>query len=41
VQSGLTGNGSGRVEYSVDASSGGSRSGTISIGDATFTVTQQ
>jgi hypothetical protein len=41
VQSGLTGSGSGRVEYSVDASSGGSRSGTISIGDATFTVTQQ
>jgi hypothetical protein len=41
VQSGVTGNGGGRVEYRVDASSGGTRSGTISIGDATFTVTQQ
>jgi hypothetical protein len=41
VQSGVTGNGGGRVEYRVDANSGGTRSGTISIGDATFTVTQQ
>ena len=41
VQSGVTGNGVGRVEYRVDANFGGARSGTISIGDASFTVTQQ
>jgi hypothetical protein len=41
VQSGVTGTGTGRVEYRVESNSGGARTGTISIGDATFTVTQQ
>jgi hypothetical protein len=40
VQSGVTGTGSGRVEYRVDQNSGGSRTGSITIADQTFTVTQ-
>ena len=41
VQSGLNGAGSARVEYSVDANSGGSRTGAITIAGQTFTVTQR
>ncbi len=40
VQSGLTGAGSGRVEYRVDQNGGASRTGSISIADQAFTVTQ-
>lgn len=40
VQSGVTGAGSGRVEYRVDQNSGGSRTGSITIANQTFTVTQ-
>jgi hypothetical protein len=40
VQSGVTGTGSGRVEYRVEPNSGGSRTGSISIANQTFTVTQ-
>jgi len=41
VQSGLSGGGSARVEYSVDANSGASRTGAITIAGQTFTVTQR
>jgi hypothetical protein len=41
VQSGLSGGGSARVEYSVGANSGASRTGAITIADQTFTVTQR
>ena len=37
---GGTGTGSGTVNYSVAANTGAARTGTISIGNATFTVTQ-
>jgi hypothetical protein len=40
VQSGVTGIGNSRVTYSVDSNSGPARAGTITIGRATFTVTQ-
>ena len=40
VTSGDGGTGSGTVTYSVAANSGGSRTGTITIGDQTFIVTQ-
>lgn len=40
VQSGVTNTGSSRVSYSVDANSGGSRTGTIAVANQVFTVTQ-
>jgi hypothetical protein len=40
VTSGSSGTGSGTVYYSVDANSGSSRTGTMTIADHTFTVTQ-
>lgn len=40
IQSGRTNTGSSRVSFSVDANSGGTRSGTITIADQIFTVTQ-
>jgi Putative binding domain, N-terminal/Viral BACON domain len=42
IESGVTGSGNSPVSYRVEAnSSGSSRTGTISIADQTFTVTQQ
>lgn len=41
IQSGLTGVGVSRVTYSIDANTGPQRTGTISVADQTFMVTQQ
>ncbi|KJU81803.1 PKD domain containing protein [Candidatus Magnetobacterium bavaricum] len=41
VTSGGSGNGNGAVVYTVDANTGGPRTGTITIADKTFTVTQK
>ncbi len=40
ITAGGTGSGNGTVQYSAAATSGGSRSGTLTIGGETFTVTQ-
>ena len=40
ITAGSTGSGNGTVEYAVDANSGSSRSGTVTIGGNTFTVGQ-
>jgi hypothetical protein len=40
VTGGASGNGSGTVSYSVDANSGGARTGTMTIAGRTFTVNQ-
>jgi hypothetical protein len=40
VTSGASGNGTGTVGYSVEANTGGARSGTLTIAGRTFTVTQ-
>jgi hypothetical protein len=40
VASGAAGNGNGSVSFSVDANTGNSRSGTLTIAGKTFTVTQ-
>jgi Putative binding domain, N-terminal/Viral BACON domain len=41
IQSGLSGVGISRVTYSIEANTGPLRTGTITIADQTFTVTQQ
>ncbi|HSK70319.1 MAG TPA: BACON domain-containing carbohydrate-binding protein, partial [Pyrinomonadaceae bacterium] len=40
ITSGASGSGSGTVSYSISANSGGERSGTITAGGQTFTITQ-
>ncbi|RLI01226.1 hypothetical protein DRO38_05415, partial [Candidatus Bathyarchaeota archaeon] len=40
ITSGSSGTGSGTVNYSVDENTGSARTGTITIADQTFTVTQ-
>jgi hypothetical protein len=40
VTSGASGSGNGSVKFDVDDDSGGDRTGTISVGGQTFTVTQ-
>jgi hypothetical protein len=40
ITSGLTGSGNGTVSYCVSANGGQQRTGTVTIGDQTFTITQ-
>jgi YVTN family beta-propeller protein len=40
IQNGNSGTGNGTVTYSVDQNTGAARTGTITVGDQTFTVTQ-
>jgi len=40
ITSGASGTGNGRVDYSVASNPGSARTGTLAIGDQTFTVTQ-